>query len=82
MPLCICSADGGWSDWTSWTDCIQSTNLQTRRRTCNNPSPACGGKPCSGDDEENQACSIGPGTGIRPIEPDRPSCVAQFNFQS
>jgi hypothetical protein len=39
-------ADGDWSDWTSWTECIGNGINETRTRTCDHPAPANGGQPC------------------------------------
>ena len=40
---------GGYSLWSSWTDCSQSCDggVQTRSRTCTKPKPAHGGLLCS-----------------------------------
>ncbi len=46
--------NGGWSAWSAWSTC--TNNLQTRTRTCTNPTPQCGGAACSGADSETQAC--------------------------
>src|SRR3989338_2330338 len=46
--------DGGWSAWSSWSNC--NNCVQTHTRTCDEPSPACGGADCSGPDSEIQAC--------------------------
>ncbi|VDH91149.1 Hypothetical predicted protein [Mytilus galloprovincialis] len=53
--------NGGWSSWYfsgSWSSCSASCRTcgssviplqsRTRRRSCNNPSPGCGGRSCSG----------------------------------
>ena len=31
--------DGGWAEWSHWTECSRScgTGVQTRRRRCNDP---------------------------------------------
>ena len=51
------SVDGGWSDWSicSATACGVSG---TQIRSCNNPSPACGGVDCSGP--RSRSCTNGP----------------------
>ncbi len=45
--------NGGWSQWS---ECVSGT----RTRTCNNPTPSCGGLSCTGASVEN--CSNNPGT--------------------
>ncbi|CAH2000601.1 unnamed protein product [Acanthoscelides obtectus] len=44
--------NGGWSPWSPWTDCrcpgaTLSAGKQSTR-TCTNPPPSNGGKPCQG----------------------------------
>ena len=45
------SIDGGWSDWTEWSDC-QSNCKNSRKRACEEPSPLFGGTNCAGLSEE------------------------------
>ncbi|XP_078656418.1 receptor-type tyrosine-protein phosphatase epsilon-like [Branchiostoma floridae x Branchiostoma belcheri] len=56
--------DGGWSPWTDWPPCSVScgNGTRTRTRTCDNPSPAYGGRDCEGAASETQTC------------PDQPAC--------
>ncbi|ETE67552.1 Complement component C6 [Ophiophagus hannah] len=49
------AVDGNWNCWGSWSPCDGSHKRQ-RSRTCNNPSPQNGGKPCEGEPEEEEAC--------------------------
>ena len=51
--------DGGWSDWTQWTECSASCDGGTRERTreCNNPPPAYDGQDCDGDNIETEDCN-------------------------
>ena len=53
------SIDGGFSDWSVWTECSVTCGggEQTRTRTCSNPEPQNGGNDCVGDLEESQTCS-------------------------
>ncbi|XP_035675461.1 ectin-like, partial [Branchiostoma floridae] len=39
-----CEIDGGWSDWSPWSDCSVTCGVgtQTRDRSCTNPAPANG----------------------------------------
>lgn len=54
-----CPVDGGWSPWGAWWACNADCGggVQLRTRTCTNPAPANGGKACSGDDTDVQACN-------------------------
>ncbi|XP_019645297.1 PREDICTED: receptor-type tyrosine-protein phosphatase U-like [Branchiostoma belcheri] len=64
--------DGGWSEWGDWSSCSVSCGEgnMTRTRTCDNPSPAYGGRDCEGTASETQtcpglsACSTGPSVGL------------------
>ena len=51
--------NGGWSNWTSWSNCSQSceTGEQERIRTCTNPIPSNGGAPCFGPSRQSQICN-------------------------
>lgn len=46
--------DGGWSDYGPWSACIDG--LMKHERTCTNPLPSGGGKPCVGDAVQYAAC--------------------------
>ena len=54
-----CSIDGGWSTWSLPSACSKScdTGTRTRTRACNNPAPALGGDPCSGDTSLEEFCN-------------------------
>eukprot|EP00112_Aurelia_sp_Birch-Aquarium-sp1_P001384 Seg1147.11 transcript_id=Seg1147.11/GoldUCD/mRNA.D3Y31 product=Hemicentin-1 protein_id=Seg1147.11/GoldUCD/D3Y31 len=56
-----CPVDGGYTAWTQYGACSKSCGpgrLQTRTRTCTNPSPAHGGRNCLklGPPSESKAC--------------------------
>ncbi|XP_065057183.1 coadhesin-like [Rhopilema esculentum] len=53
--------DGGYSEWTKWTECTKTCGggVRVRTRSCNNPSPSSGGKDCTslGESEELEVCN-------------------------
>uniref|UniRef100_A0A182VQ07 Uncharacterized protein n=1 Tax=Anopheles minimus TaxID=112268 RepID=A0A182VQ07_9DIPT len=55
-----CHVDGGWSEWTRWSQCSKSCGkgIKSRKRYCNNPAPKAGGKPCVGENIEHTQCSV------------------------
>ncbi|KAG8212632.1 hypothetical protein J437_LFUL017211, partial [Ladona fulva] len=55
----MCPAvDGRWSGWSAWSTCGPDCRHH-RRRTCNSPAPANGGKYCQGRDHATANCSDG-----------------------
>lgn len=56
------SADGAWTDWSSYGACSQTCGdgTQYRTRTCTNPTPVGDGADCVGDSSESQACQDDP----------------------
>ena len=52
------SVNGGWSFWESWSTCSLNSRIcsQSRKRNCNNPTPAGTGLLCVGEGTENQPC--------------------------
>nr|CAJ65510.3 HyTSR1 protein [Hydra vulgaris] len=55
-----CPVNGGFSQWSVYSECSKEcgNGEQTRKRTCNNPAPAYGGDDCQGSLEESKACKI------------------------
>ncbi|XP_004678407.1 PREDICTED: complement component C6 [Condylura cristata] len=49
--------DGNWGCWTSWSTC-DATYKRSRTRECNNPAPQQGGKPCEGDQHQEEDCTF------------------------
>ena len=53
--------NGEWSDWSSWSRCSKSCGrpfgTRSRTRKCDNPPPECGGRTCSGHNDDNQPCN-------------------------
>ncbi|XP_067942786.1 uncharacterized protein [Watersipora subatra] len=53
--------DGGWGEWTEWTDCPATCQgLKTRNRICNSPAPSFGGAQCAGSSSASLDCSNDP----------------------
>lgn len=48
--------DGGWSEWSSFGQCCEGTQL--RSRTCTDPFPSYGGSYCIGEAFEVRACQV------------------------
>uniref|UniRef100_A0A3Q2CH68 SCO-spondin n=1 Tax=Cyprinodon variegatus TaxID=28743 RepID=A0A3Q2CH68_CYPVA len=60
--VCIsspCDVDGGWSQWTDWTECTKSCGggVQSRRRQCDSPPPEGDGDYCEGLGTEVRGCN-------------------------
>ncbi|KAJ8374864.1 hypothetical protein SKAU_G00054440 [Synaphobranchus kaupii] len=57
--LAACDRNGGWSDWTGWTECTKSCGggVRTRRRECDSPTPEGEGDYCEGQRTEITPCS-------------------------
>ncbi|XP_027005082.2 SCO-spondin isoform X2 [Tachysurus fulvidraco] len=55
-----CSRNGGWSEWTSWTECTKSCGggVRSRRRACNSPATEGDGDFCEGLKTELVACNV------------------------
>uniref|UniRef100_H2MDX8 Hemicentin 2 n=1 Tax=Oryzias latipes TaxID=8090 RepID=H2MDX8_ORYLA len=53
--------NGGYSLWGEWSPCSSSCGegLQERVRSCSNPEPANGGRPCSGPSVDTKKCYAG-----------------------
>uniref|UniRef100_A0AAG5CQZ0 Cell adhesion molecule n=1 Tax=Anopheles atroparvus TaxID=41427 RepID=A0AAG5CQZ0_ANOAO len=57
-PVKYCPVDGGWTAWSSWTACSERCGFGRRQRfrSCSNPSPRHGGRPCEGAESEMNIC--------------------------
>ncbi|XP_068693813.1 SCO-spondin-like isoform X2 [Montipora foliosa] len=55
----LCPVDGGWSEWSGWTDCSVTcgNGTKSRARNCNNPAPIAGGRHCKGLSEDVKSCN-------------------------
>uniref|UniRef100_A0ACB8EPQ6 Uncharacterized protein n=1 Tax=Sphaerodactylus townsendi TaxID=933632 RepID=A0ACB8EPQ6_9SAUR len=49
--------DGYWSCWSAWSSC-DASHKRRRSRVCNNPAPLNGGKPCEGEQQQEEECYI------------------------
>uniref|UniRef100_A0A7M5V638 Uncharacterized protein n=2 Tax=Clytia hemisphaerica TaxID=252671 RepID=A0A7M5V638_9CNID len=54
-----CPVNGNWGKWGGFSSCNKRCGggLQTRYRSCNNPTPAHGGKSCPGSHAHSQSCN-------------------------
>lgn len=54
------TVDGEWSNWKSWSTCSNTCGegYMMRVRSCNNPSPAYGGKECPDTSYTLQSCNL------------------------
>lgn len=54
--------DGGFSAWSEYSACSVTCGKgqKTRTRSCTNPAPGNGGKPCDGPESETADCDQGP----------------------
>ena len=55
----IFTVNGGWNGWGSWTSCTATCEggTKSRSRSCTNPKPSNGGKPCPGSSRDRPACN-------------------------
>ena len=60
MQLCNIIVDGGWSEWSSYTNCNVTcgTGSQTRSRECDSPVPSYGGTTCAGESTGTVNCQM------------------------
>ncbi len=51
--------DGGWGQWSNWTECTKSCGggVRSRRRECDSPRPEGEGNYCEGLGTEVTACN-------------------------
>ncbi|XP_063692741.1 uncharacterized protein LOC134824699 isoform X2 [Bolinopsis microptera] len=56
---CIVPLDGGWSDWSNWSECSAECEggTQSRSKTCTDPVPKNGGADCVGAGSETRNCN-------------------------
>ncbi|KAI5094773.1 A disintegrin and metalloproteinase with thrombospondin motifs 13 [Silurus meridionalis] len=53
---------GSWSSWSGYTSCSRTCGggITYRKRECNNPRPAFGGRDCEGEGTEAELCNRQP----------------------
>ncbi|XP_071497251.1 uncharacterized protein [Diadema antillarum] len=51
--------DGGWSNWSLWSECSLTCagGVQSRTRTCTDPVPQGGGLNCTGKEQQERTCN-------------------------
>jgi len=56
----VSAIDGGYTEWLEHP-CSTTCGCGVRRltRSCTNPPPQDGGKPCAGDSEKTESCNLG-----------------------
>ncbi|XP_056005158.1 coadhesin-like [Ostrea edulis] len=54
-----CPIDGGWTSWGSWASCSVTCGggVQSKTRTCSNPTPQYGGSYCPDFSSATQTCN-------------------------
>ena len=60
FSYCSCvTVDGGWTQWSSWSNCSKTCGVgsRTRTRTCTNPAPKRGGADCVGPNNSTKICN-------------------------
>ena len=50
--------DGGWTQWSEWSECVGScfNGTRTRQRSCTKPEPKNEGRKCRGAEVEENRC--------------------------
>ncbi|CAL8292204.1 unnamed protein product [Lota lota] len=63
-----CPVTGGWSLWSSWSQCSAEcdSGVQTRGRLCSSPPPQHGGSTCPGPHIQTRDCNSVPCSGMCP----------------
>lgn len=53
------AVDGGWSDWSEFSQCSVTCGggKMARSRVCDNPLPQHGGNNCTGAEKEIERCN-------------------------
>ncbi|KAM5264060.1 complement component C6 [Ctenodactylus gundi] len=51
------AVDGNWGCWSAWSVC-NAAYKRSRTRLCNNPTPHGGGRPCEGQERQEEDCTF------------------------
>ncbi len=59
MDIIVTSVNGGWTEWSVWSDCPETCGNEDliRTRSCTNPSPENNGTVCQGSNTETISCT-------------------------
>ncbi|KAJ8979150.1 hypothetical protein NQ317_016770 [Molorchus minor] len=51
--------DGGWGEWSSWSECTRScgAGVSVMKRVCDHPRPTAGGRFCVGERKRYRICN-------------------------
>ncbi|KAJ8042331.1 Hemicentin-1 [Holothuria leucospilota] len=62
MELLECPVDGGWTEWSAWTNCSElcGGGYEMRNRSCTNPAPSSTGQDCEGNSTNLKICNAQP----------------------
>merc|ERR1739844_8739 len=52
----VCTVDGNWNFWGSWSSCDALSGKRRRTRHCNDPAPKNGGSQCLGSSRLEEDC--------------------------
>ncbi|KAM4705238.1 SCO-spondin-like [Rhinophrynus dorsalis] len=65
----LCPVGGGWSTWSSWSECTATcdSGIQTRNRSCSRPLPSHGGADCRGPQIQTRECNTQPCRDLCPM---------------
>ena len=70
--------DGVWKSWASWEKCTKTCGGGRRQRTRECTKPMHGGKPCEGDNTDEEECKKDPCPGKKVV----PHVLSHRSFQS
>ncbi|XP_062426817.1 LOW QUALITY PROTEIN: SCO-spondin-like [Rhea pennata] len=70
--LGACPVHGAWAPWGAWSPCDAECRggVRSRARSCADPPPKNGGRPCPGDAVQTQPCNLQPCGDARDCGPE------------